>query len=206
MPVSYVNPEYVFTKDDWYIHILNTEGTRGHSVIVIEGMKPATPAFLENKGRVRLEEFVGQYEMSHKVLDEKRKNLGINRRGYFDRINVFEPGMTSIPTSIAYLLYERRDYGQYPSRTIPISYVQAQLIIASIKADQSQCDDARASGRVEDFPLYQALGNGHWLIELFGDNNDGHNCASWCIEKLKAGGINLDTLFPKPKVLSCTIL
>ncbi len=100
---------------------------------MIEGMRYNVPGFLESK--TRLEEFIGQYEMSHKVLDTERKNLGINQRGYFDRINVFEPDGPRLPSSTAYLLYEKRDYRQYPSRTIPISYSQAQLIITSIKIE-----------------------------------------------------------------------
>jgi len=206
MPTSYVNPDYNFTKDEWYVHILNTEGLKGHSMIVIEGQRPTTLAFFESRESTKLEEFVGHYEMSHKILAEEKTNLGINQRGYFDRINVFEPGGDPVPQSAAYMLYESRDYGQFPSRTIPITYQQAQLIIASIKTDQRRCEGANATGRKENLPPYQVLGKGHWLVELFGDNDDGHNCASWCIEKLQAGGVNIATLLPKPKVIACNIL
>ncbi len=81
----------------------------------------------------------------------------------------------------------------YSSRHWPASPSKVRDMKVAIKNDAAHCERAQR-GECEYLP-YQVVGTQHFLTE----EKEGHNCTSWCIEKLKIIGADLRHAKSKPK-------
>ncbi|OGO95711.1 MAG: hypothetical protein A3F41_03775 [Coxiella sp. RIFCSPHIGHO2_12_FULL_44_14] len=174
MPISKINPKKKFDAAVWLISIVNTgDKLTGHALLVIEG--------IQYSHTTHQKLFVGQYDIVAKM--DKTDPSMLNKKGYIASIRIFEQGRYG------------RQYEHFPSKTYSIDPIDAKLIIRSIKEDHVLCQQA-AKGEIE-YPKFQLVGDKH----LFSKIGMGDNCASWCMKKLKAGGITIDALMSKPKKL-----
>lgn len=170
-----------FNEEVWVVSVLNTgDKLGGHAMIVVEGMQ-------KNSG-FHSQLFVGQYDIL--AVPTENQDAVINKKGCITDVRCFEADQC------------QRSYEEYASKSYFIDPNEAKKMIISIKKDKEICDKAkRGEG---EYPLYQYVGTIHPLS----DTGMGHNCASWCVEKLKEGGINLDVSFAKPKSLvsDCSVM
>jgi len=182
MPVSKINPTLIFEQTSWFVSVLNTgDKLGGHSMLVIEGVEKLPDSIYSSL-------FIGQYDIKAEIY--KDDEAVINSKGYISEVRCFETNKYT------------RDYSQYPSKTYPIDPESARKMIDSIEEDQKVC--LRAAKGEGEYRKYQLVGDKHPFSEI----GMGVNCASWCIEKLEIGGININPIMTKPDKLtrSCNIL
>lgn len=184
MPRSTVNNKYEFNSTIWVISVLN-KGSKlgGHATIVVEGLQN-NPMGFHN------ELFVGQYDINAVPFEDQKSRLNV--KGAITKICCFESNTYT----------NKQPYSSYPSKSYLVGYQDAKAMIASIKEDKRICE--QASRNEQEYPLYQYLGKKHFLA----DEEEGDNCASWCVSKLAVAGVGDRSAKSKPKVVvgSCVIL
>jgi len=155
-----------FNENRWVVSVLNSGSKKsGHSIIVIEGLKPKPGNELFNKL------YIGQFELLAVVDDS------INPKGYVSEIRCFE-------TNEYNSNHDR--YKKMQSRSWIVLATDALTIIQSIKQDIQKLEN---NERIEYqfFPL--TSGSIIKKTDQYGNTADAVNCAKWCQEKLEAGGI-----------------
>ena len=198
MPQSKINSKFEFNKNKWVVSVLNTQPSLfsgGHAAIVVEGE--------EMDGKP----FIGQYDIGAYGDDRLQAN-SINIKDDITNIKCFE----NADNRKAFPKTERDkkdsyEEKKYPAMSYNVSPDAAKKMIASIKEDKERTEKARQNGFDEKgepirFLKFQRLGKHHPLVKIFGDPNEGNNCAGWCLEKLAVAGIGDETGKPKPKVVS----
>lgn len=215
MPKSQINSDFEFNEKKWVISILNTtprDIIQGHSAIVIEGLVK-DPLSISG-----LKPILIQYDLTSAA--EENQN-SINTKGYITKIRRY--GTTEEDKEKG--TENKRNYEElkFPAKSYRVETDAAKRMIDSIESDRHRTEQAmenwsRASSGQEPIrgedgepvrPLrYQKLGKHHPIVELFGVNSHGDNCAGWCIEKLSVAGIGDGTDKPKPAVAAgqCLIL
>lgn len=186
MPKSRVNEKKTYNENTWVVSVLTTNGKLpGHSILVVEGIK-----IIPTNTFATL--FMGQYDIAAEE-DEQQSNK-LNYLGHITEVKVREP---QDPQEVSRFENYAKKYKNYRSRSWNIHPQDAENMIRSIKEDAAICKQA-ANGDGE-YPRYQLFGSNHPLSDL----NMGDNCTSWCMAKLKVGGIDLDVL-SKPIKLTST--
>ena len=188
---SRVNPALTFNEDCWLISVVKTDGMSallggGHAMLVVEGIK-------KRENSTFYDEHIGQYDVWGVVWDNEDKSL-INKKGKLTQVRMFENKEWK-PTV---------NYTTCPSVSYTVDPDEAKAMINSIREDKRKTEEADA-GRGEYIP-YQIVGNNHFLTDAL----KGHNCSSWCVEKLLVAGIDRTSATSKPKKLvqswSCHVM
>lgn len=177
---SQIDTEIQLTENDWAVSLLNTECFKGHSALIIEGIKNGSM-------------FTGIYEMW--ALDEKKE--------YFTKINAYEyiNGAASGELKNEQKEYREQHLKQYinnsTAKSIGVGSGQAQLLIQAIGRSQEELKEAQDKGK-PGLPYSILAGK------------DGDNCTSWCVGVLKEAKIDLASFTCKMKpslaVTSCIML
>lgn len=168
---SRFNPEIEFNEKQWIISVINTgNGTigklTGHSAIIVEGVESKAPSFHSKL-------FVGFYDIRAALYDEPSSSIDINPKGY----------ISSITTDEQDDYRAGLDYSKFQAVSAAVDVVKAKAMIASIKDDYLITDNAN-KGIGKHLP-YQFVG----MDAIFSNADAGHNCASWCADKLEIAGI-----------------
>lgn len=180
---SRLNPEIKFNPKYWVISVVNTRHDTvgklfGHSAIIVEGIEKGAVYFHNTL-------FLGFYDLRANLYDNSQSVLDINPKGYISDIRVDERN--------GYI--EDIDYRSFQSFSIAVEVIRAKEMIASIKEDQRITEDAKKG--VGQYMPYQLVG----INSIFSDAEGGHNCASWCADKLKVAGVG-NGMAKKPETLA----
>ncbi|MCH9769283.1 MAG: hypothetical protein K0U12_00230 [Gammaproteobacteria bacterium] len=179
---SRLDTELTFDEDYWVVSIVNTGKATdpqsqlfdGHNAILVEGIKKVGPSL----NSVQL--FIGYYSIGAIPVEQDEKEGSfqqrINIKGIIHKI----------------LVDEKTDYDPNRTYNYQQSYCKlveaekAKQMIQSIKRDQQKTEAAKR-GEGQYLP-YQSVG----LDSLFSKAEKGHNCSSWCADKMNIAlyGIN----------------
>lgn len=182
MPFSKIFKDKSFDERTWIVSIVNTSRSLfGHSVLVIEAVMPSSASLQ-----------VIHFDIFARPNGSPHDNF-LNRKGLITEIRRSE-GYRVNQDGTEYLYSER------PSKSYRGEPENVLLMINSIEEDAGKCNRG-------EFIPFQLLGKNHPWVSLFGDPNLGHNCASWCAEKLEIAKIKTNSYLTSSKPpRRCTIL
>lgn len=205
MPTSVIDTKFQYSEKLWVVSIINTgEKVFGHAAIVIEGIKK-DPV----KGGPFLKAFKNHYDIRAETeLSEKGKGIieRINEKGYISKVKCDEDDDNTRN-------YKKKNY---PAQSWISPAKNVKEMISAIHRDRLRTEKAKENqvkilegdealhldqdGSPYQFIRYQRLGENHPFIKLFGDSDEGQNCAGWCSKKLSEHlGIKIND-FSKPKI------
>lgn len=176
MRQSQVSPSFTVDKDVWVISVLNAGSPfGGHAILVVEGE--------QIDGRI----FVGQYDIRADI-PPARGTFNANPTGYISEIGIREGVAYTYPGG-----YQRLSH-----RSFHMDARKFPALREAIVNDKEITDRAK-SGAGEYLP-YQFVGSQGMLYQLLGADNNGINCAEWCIGKLKIAGCDAGKMAEKKPV------
>lgn len=191
MKSSCANVDYIFNKEKWVVSIINTRRLNtaeqiagGHAVMLIEGYNSSG------------DEFIRLYDIRAKPWKNQNDDSileGNNKKGYISEIRHFD----TLPPNI----------NDYQANSFYITPEQASQIIKLVKADKKQVnaynsylalskDEKDKQHNPPEPLLYQLFGKD----SPFTNENNGDNCAGWCLNKLKTVGVDVNGVKPKPSI------
>lgn len=186
---SIINPPLTLMKEKWMASLINSVGGTdgiigGHAVIVIEGI-------LSNGKR-----FFGEYDITANADPAQQsllQNLLGNTQGFITNIRC-NPSADIRKSENPVAAQPKRDYSKISPHSKVSWYVtpqEANKIIEGIENDAAILENAKRIAREQnkevDWPFKYQKG-GKSRLGIFG-SNEGHNCVTWCEEKLALGNI-----------------
>ena len=208
MPNSILKENYVFDDSKWVVSLLNTGAKLGgHTLILVEG------TISGNK-------FIGQYDIKATLNPEEKESsipfFAKNAKGFIHLVEVHEGDsyvrkyqqnskIIAVDMSKRFEISSSRSWYVLPAKVQEMidSIKEDMRYVASITEQIENLKDAFFS--LDDdkkkndillemqghYPRYQVAGIDRFFGEI--DNNGGHNCATWCIEKLSLCGVVINT-------------
>lgn len=166
---------YTFNEDRWIVSMLATgDKTGGHAKIVVEGLNNDT-GWLTDKGNnpTGSNLFIAEY---HIIPDTNP----------FIQNSIIPPALINTKCKFGIYFTERseykadkiKQYAESTSKSWRINKERAMRMINAIKKEQADYD------LKYNYQAYQFAGK----YRIFG-SNDGHNCDTWCEEKLAIADI-----------------
>ena len=215
---SIINPDLEVTQDLWVVSAINSgPALAGHSVIVLEGIRPP------QGGNLYAQPFTIKTDIRAGVAGDQNSSTSTdhtpssssagsssnsslsgttgssltppcnNPRGIITRIDIKNSDERD---------WRPLDYRNNTKRSWLVRHEDAEIMMRQIVADRQRVRLSMV-GDAEPIP-YQFLGAGHPFARADG----GHNCASWVQEKLAVAGVDAAGK-PKPEKVAgggCVIL